>query len=424
MISRRSFSTQSALAAAAASASWTTGLKAAPGVTVDPQFFIYIQVFGAWDTCLAFDPKDRDQIGPDSERLYDQPYSMSEVTDHFGVRLAPTGAVLAPYADRMTIINGIDMLVDNGHIPDAAMSGIQNPRGSNQAFLQASVAGKNAYLRSRSIPHLYLSYDGQFFAGNYSNKSINTSVADFANLFGSQETSPQIDDSILARMLLKYRNSMPDPQSRLVFSNYLKSVDQASQVAQTLKDSGFHAPANPDSPDGIGNFLALLFKSGVLGSATLSFGSRYMFDTHSDHYNLHPLGRALTDVAGILEELKKVPFSDQETIYDRTTLVITAEFARTPRLNSDQGKDHNIRTNTAAIIGRNVRSAVYGASGTRIENGKPINHAALPINFETGAPMETGNILTMKDVWAGSGRIFGADLTADFGTDARPVKFI
>ncbi len=423
MLNRRNFSKAGMLTAAAAFTPKLTRDAHAQEIDADPHFFIYVQIFGAWDVCLAIDPKDRDSLGSRGQKLFDQPYDFSAVTDYNGIRLAPQGQVLAPYTSKMTIVNGIDMLADNGHIPDAAMSGIQNPRSSNQAFLQAIVAAKHSYVRSRSIPHLYLSYDGQFFAGSYSGKSINSSVADFANLFGSA-VKKRAHGTDLQALLLRYRDALPDAQSKLTFNDYIKSVTQAGQVAQKLRDSGFEPPTEPDSPSGIGNFLALLFQSGVLGSATLSFGSRYSFDTHSNHYAMHPLGKALNDIALISEELKRIPFSPSESIFDRTTIVVTGEYARTPLLNSSQGKDHNFRTNSALFMGRNVNSGVYGASGERVDSGTIVSHAALPIDFATGHPTATGQVLKMKDVWAGSSRIFGTDLSADFGTDAKPVTFL
>jgi hypothetical protein len=169
-----------------------------------------------------------------------------------------------------------------------------------------------------------------------------------------------------------------------------------------------------------------LFASGVLGSFTLALGQRYFFDTHGNHYEEHPLGAAITDICNLSNGLAQIPLMDLPglSVLDRTTVILSSEFSRTPRLNSSLGKDHNFRTNSLVMFGHNVGRGVFGASGARVADGAWLSHAALPIDYSTGLESQTGTILKTKDLWAGCGGIFGVDLSREFGAGVMPIQFL
>lgn len=388
----------------------------------DAHFFLFVQVYGAWDVCLAFDPKDRELLLPDGERQFDQPYAIGEVRDFGGIPLAPVGHLLGKHADRMVVVNGIDMEVDGGHTSDTIMTGVTTARASGSPYVQAILAKRHPFLRRRSVPHLYTAYDGQFLGGPYGLSSIGASPADFLSVIGVGSESPTTAD--LRAMLAEYQAGLPSATDRRTFGSYVTGVDGALSVTRSLKDYGFQSPADISKPEGLGSFVGQLFASGVLGSATLSLGSKYAFDTHSDHYAMHPLAAALAELDGVLEAMKQVPLSEDESVFDRTTVVMTGEYARTPRLNSSAGKDHNFRTNSFVAIGHRVRPGVYGQSGVRDENGSLQAHAGLPIDYVTGRPNETGKLLMARNLWAGFGGIAGVDLSGEFGTGTEAIKFL
>ncbi len=394
------------------------------GANDDPHFFIFVQVFGAWDVCLALDPKDRDLLLPNKEKQFDQPYSMNDVKNFNGIKLAPDGFVLGKYADKMAIVNGIDMEVDNGHNPDNIMTGIQDARRLGSPYMQAVLAKRHPFLKRCSVPHIYMSYDGQFMAGPYASSSLSATAQDFVAFIDPGSGGGASDLDILQANLSNYRDVL-SPSRRQIFNGYVNAVQSSQNVNAKLKSSGFKAPADIDKPQGVGNLLGQLFSSGVLGSATLSFGSKFSFDTHSDHYAKHPLKVALEEVDILCAELKKIKLNNNHSVFDRTTVVMTAEYARTPRLNSSQGKDHNFRTNSLLAIGHNVRPGVYGQSGVRNENGQFESHAAIPVDFATGKA-EGGDkkIIKAKNLWAGFGGIAGVDLSNEFGSDTVPIKFL
>lgn len=425
---RRQLVTAGMSGALAALAPWERSALAGDASGVEPHFFVFAQIYGAWDVCLAFDPQDRDARMPDGSPQFDQPYAMNEVKDYGGVRLAPGGFGLAPFADRLAVINGIEMEVDNGHICDTVMTGVINARTLNAPYVQAILAKRHPYLKGMCLPHIYASYDGSFFSGPFSAASVTSTAADALKLLGADGGSSFAAVHALAD---GYLGRLASAADRRLVGLYLDATSRASDFSARVNDGTFAAPDDPTTAAGFATVIGQLFQRQLLGSATWSlptvFGgpTRIGFDTHSDHYAQHPLPAALDGVGTLCATLAAMPFDEHRSVLDMTTVVLTAEFARTARLNGAQGKDHNIHTNSVVLIGKGVRAGAYGASGLRVEaNGAIEPHAALPVDLATGRPSASGTILKAKNVWAGLGGVFGADLAADLGAGIAPIKFL
>jgi hypothetical protein len=394
-----------------------------------PHFFLFIQVYGAWDVCLAFDPKDRDAKLPDGSLAFDQPYAMSEVRAYGsrGLRLAPAGQALGRWADRLAVVNGIDMEIDNGHVVDAIMSGFRDPRSAGLPWVQAIIAKRHPYVRRCPLPHVYTDYDGQFSAGPYVSQSITSSLPDFLAFVAPAASASDGSLGAERALIADYRASLSDPDLQRALGLYVDAVSGAIDVGERLSSGGTTLPVDVKEAADIAGFLGQLFAVGVLGSATLSFGDRFGgigFDTHSAHYEQHPLGRALEDLATICDTLATLPLDANTSVLDRTTIVMAAEYCRTPRLNPDAGKDHNFMSNSVLLVGNRVRPGVYGASGARLSGGLWPAHAGLPIDFATGAPSADGAVLYARNFWAGLGGAAAVDLSTDFGGDTQPIAFL
>ncbi len=423
MYSRRQFSRNVAGAAALGVAAPAFGSSSRLLVNAPtPQFFVFVQVYGAWDVCLAFDPKDRDTRLSTDELAFDQPYAFNEVSSvGNGLRLAPGGLPLAPFADRMAFINGIDMEIDNGHQPIIMMTGDPQALGTPKPSIQALVSEKHPYVRQCLMPHLYASYDGFFAGGSLVGKTVTISRLDAHRVLFSAGGSGS-----LRRAETMTRSAASDlgDSARQRVGLYGRALARAAVLRDTLSGRDDRPLEPPVGPTEFGAFTAALFKLGILGSLTWSIGEAYFFDTHGAHYAQHPLKQALQDVADFCDQLKMVAFDDHSSVLDHTTVVMTGEFARTPRLNSANGKDHNFRTNSMLLIGQGVRPGVYGASGERLVDGKLEAHAGLPVDFATGVPAANGAFLKARNLWAGCGGLMGVDLRGDFGADTRPVTFL
>ncbi len=391
------------------------------GRSVDPHFLVFVQIYGAWDICLAMDPKDRDLRLSNGDKAFDQPYGWDEVRSFGPHLLAPQGLALAPFADRMTIVNGIDMELDGGHTPQIVMAGDIQANALGKPFVQAMLSERHPYLRSRLMPHLYGSYDGLFLAGPYGSKTVAIAAADAYRVLNGRPTSLDLKQVQVTTRALSEAYTGLDKQ---LLNQYAKAVDQAVELRRRFKEGD--APVeNPGNSRTLARFVGKLFASETLGSFTWSLADTYAFDTHAAHYANHPLKQGLEDLAAFCQELQSLPWDEHTSLFDHTTVVLTAEFSRSPRLNSSQGKDHNFRANSLVLFGKNVRSASFGKSGEIQDAGQqPFAHAGLPIDFRSGEPKVDGQKLNMRHLWAGSGAILGADLSNEFGPTTEAVSFL
>ena len=99
-------------------------------------------------------------------------------------------------------------------------------------------------------------------------------------------------------------------------------------------------------------------------------------------------------VSELITYLKQTEDKPGSSFWDRTTLMCFSEFARTPRLNPQGGRDHHLAS-ACLVAGRGVKgNQVIGAT-------KDTNYDARPVNLETGAPDdEMGTLIRPSDVHA------------------------
>jgi hypothetical protein len=387
--------------------------------------FLYFQLSGAWDVCMAFDPKDRDSRTPDGQRQFDQPYSANEIADAGGIRLAPAAKGFARFADRMAVVNGMDMLQDQGHTPSSVMTGVAVPSGS-APYLQAVLAANHPYLSKCYAPHLFLDSSARDFqSGNFETVTTRTSLPLFVQANSPAAIGIPLD--ALAELTRDYSLNFSDSGEAGTFAEFVASLEAARAREVELGAITKQLPPQMTDWRSRGAALGAYFNAGLVGSATFNFSlagdSVFFLDSHFNHYQQHQLPQALNAILEVIEGLESAVDASGRSAFDSTTVIITAEYCRTPLLNGDEGKDHNINTNTVVFLGQNVRPGSFGSSGFRVLNGQSELHAGLPIDFASGAPLDNGRILATANVWRGAQRIFGTDLGASFPA-AEAVQFL
>lgn len=408
------------LPGAAAAASFRRNFLKSGG---QPHFFLYFQIYGAWDVCLAFDPKDREVKMPDGTTETDQPYSVADIKTFGNISLAPHGQVLGKYADRLMVINGINMEVDGGHSADVVMTGAPSARAIGAPYFQSLLAKKQSYVKGCSVPHLFASFDGQWIPSSTGDKTVVSTPASFLDLAGPSQSSVGVSFDALASLVNGYQSEVQNSSRSRALNTYVDAIGQSKSALTKLARPDLEWPADPSTPEGRGKFAGALFKSGAVGSVTFSFDEQGRLDTHGDHYDRHKLGEILAEIDVTVSALQKIALDENTSVMDCTTVVITAEYARTPKLNPDNGKDHHFDTNSLVILGRGTRPGVYGSSGQfRSANGW-MPHHAMPVDLATGMPSQTGEILTVRNIWRGFGNLAGVSFGAEFGSTTRPVGF-
>lgn len=99
-------------------------------------------------------------------------------------------------------------------------------------------------------------------------------------------------------------------------------------------------------------------------------------------------------VAELITYLKTTYDKNGKPFWDRTTLLCFSEFARTPRINAQGGRDHHLAS-ACVVAGAGIKgNQVIGAT-------KDSNYDVRPVNLATGIPDdEMGVILRPSDVHA------------------------
>ncbi len=110
-----------------------------------------------------------------------------------------------------------------------------------------------------------------------------------------------------------------------------------------------------------GTFLSI--KSGICPILTVSFDG---FDTHFNHFANHvPLQQQFaTALSALVADLSATPALTGGSLADKTTILITTDFGRTPDLNGNRGTDH-WDASWAVVMGAGIRdNTIIGGTDT------------------------------------------------------------
>ncbi|TKD12822.1 DUF1501 domain-containing protein [Polyangium fumosum] len=173
-----------------------------------------------------------------------------------------------------------------------------------------------------------------------------------------------------------------------------------SQLAKLYETFGVN-PTNPGAtlagqPKGQAALAAQALVNGISQVVLLRLVN--VTDAHfdDDWPSNHPARqRAGFDaVSDLITYLKNTLDGNGKPYWDRTTLLCFSEFARTPRINQQGGRDHHLAS-SCLVAGKGIRgNMAIGAT-------RDTNYDVRPINLDTGAPDdEMGTIVKPSDVHA------------------------
>ncbi len=177
--------------------------------------------------------------------------------------------------------------------------------------------------------------------------------------------------------------------------SFLKGKDLS--VFDLSKEKKERRDAYGNGKFGQGLLLAKrLVKSGVRFVRVTNGG----WDMHNDLWNRLPgsVNGVARGIATLIEDLKA------EGLFEKTLIVLTTEFGRTPKINARGGRDHHPRAFSAMLAGGGIRGGqVYGRTdklGIGVEED-PVAPADFNATVATalGLPLE-------KRIFAPNGRPF------------------
>jgi uncharacterized protein (DUF1501 family) len=365
------------LAATGMTASLPLTANKAFAATPPDHFLVIVNASGGWDPTSLCDPK-----GAGMQYAQDQPgarnggsinsVDISEAGNKLGIQwsgipiidgsvASPGGATLRvrnqfdtyfdTYADRLTVINGIDNGTNNHS------TGNQATWSGNLEMGYPSLAALFAASKNPSLPMAYISNGGYDFTASIVSRA-RASSAGFIDqladpnsenyLYRSEENSGQdIDVYQQIKLAQKQRLARQQAQAELPLrrqqlnqlftirqeDNDLAKLSEEKGLIEAVLPTNNHMNNRDQGFKRQASLVAAAFKAGVAASANISTGG---FDTHGNHDSsqYQSLGDLLEGITYLQEALA------QAGIADKTTVVVGSDFGRTPYYNSGNGKDH------------------------------------------------------------------------------------
>ncbi|HWP65544.1 MAG TPA: DUF1501 domain-containing protein [Candidatus Limnocylindria bacterium] len=372
-----------------------------------PHFLVTMVCDGGWDVTQVFDVHDpldaSDGVDVDVPTdISGLPPSQIATAGGLTYMSNPTTRptvdfFFSKWAARSAIVNGFTTRsTSHTQSMQLTLTGYLDPTRADFAVMAAHHNGAEL-----PLPHLLLS--GESFGGAF---------AGFSGRLGGQMRQAFAYNRLAGRRLavsgvgeayvqqaLEYDRLLAEARSEAVTGRLAEYAD-ADGRADRLAQLASSLTINGNNGTMLGASLAQAFRSGMTTSVTLSAGGG--FDTHADNTQQNArFERVFSLLDGLVSQLAVEPGLAAPTLLDETTVVVCSEFARTPRLNGDNGKDHH-PWNSMLLVGKNVRGGVtVGASDAKQKGVK--------VNLASGAPDDAGVVLDVTNVVAGVLTLVGAN---------------
>ncbi|MEC8104510.1 MAG: DUF1501 domain-containing protein [Pseudomonadota bacterium] len=388
------------------------------------RFLIVVNASGGWDPTSLCDPKGLNRAYQDKSDRYEGSTNSVELDSNktFGSiqwSAVPEGVsndeavrqrvndqfdgFFTTYGNRLTVINGIDTGTNNHDTGNRFVWSGREETG------YPSVAAYYAAAVSPTLPMAYISNGGY----DYTDSLVSRARASSAGFVGevadpnlyyddrgfvyrtydrSTDLYARVTAAQQARIERQLENeALPLRRKQLQQLLGVRSTESnLSQLTVVLEDLQANVDRDlnwnvnrAESLKSQAEVVVASMAAGLTASANLNYGG---FDTHGNHdANAYPqLGDLLEGVHFLMTAL------EHAGIADRTTVVMGADFGRTPYYNSGNGKDHWPVTSMMVITPQQTGGRVFGASTDAF--------MAQPVNLSSGQPDASGVVLTPEHV--------------------------
>lgn len=380
--------------------------------------FVACFLDGGWDVLLGADPRDPsgsyDGIDLGTDRLAAEfrdprPVSMGGTEHLWG----PTMGALEPHADLATFFRGINM---NTVSHDTARSYSHTGRqpagslasGDSIGTVAAAVHDQGRLLpnTSISVPSFNRAFDNRFSAIRMNDPR------EIGDLIGPTQNALSDDVEALLHQALEDAYSCVSPaySGRLPEDELSISRDRIKRLQE--QDVVARFDFNAETPE-MAEIRALYPINGSTGRAAATAAQllrtdlstavttrvRGGFDTHRGEWAAQQplrLVEAFDAVGAMISHLR-----EDDPSFERTTVMVYSEFARTPKINGDGGRDHWF-ADSVMIFGSTLKTGVFGASNEQ-------DLGLIPVNLTTGLPDPAGVQLKPEHVMATLVQSLGGD---------------
>jgi uncharacterized protein (DUF1501 family) len=374
---------------------------------VAPHFMVTFLADGGWDVTQVFDVHDPlDSTDGVDVDVPGQPVSQIATVGGITYMSNPTtrptvDAFFNTWANRTAVVNGINTRsTSHDQSKQLVLTGYLDPTRADFAVMAAHHNGADL-----PLPHLLLS--GPSFAGPYAGLS-----GRFGGALGTALSYNRIPGHVnpdsyqlnVSKTSESYIQTAIETDRQLsggmAVSGRLDQYEDATGRADKLVRLASSLPRNSNNGTQLASSLAAAFRAGLTTSVTVDTSGG--FDTHS---NNDQQASRYEDLFGFLNDflagLAAEPGFAAASLLDETTIAYVSDFARTPELNGDNGKDHHPWT-SMLLVGKRVRPGV----SLGMTDG---NQEGVKVNYSTGRPDDTGQVLDVTNVVAGVLTLVGAN---------------
>jgi len=387
------------LAASAAAA--VTGLPtidALADVTAhsDSEFFVFLIALGGWDVTLWADPRNelRGIVHPAStentdtsqvKRWVDAPldagFKTFELVRPRGSSLVfgPGIGDLADMADRITIVNGLEM--NTVAHPDGQVFSTtgRHPTGGRVAASSVDTILANETGREQLLPIVSVRYPSSYVGANLDRRVVPLAIDDVGSISRTLARAQAYDaiperDRVTAMLSeeardLAKRSTYPDVLDGLAVQ-YEGLRRMLGSNLQDVFSGGGLRKSHPEfdyrrrftgGPAVNAAFAVEAMKRNVVRCVSFAIGG---FDTHGNNYRGQAqLQQETFDlVADLVKALDATPHPTKQgaKLSEHTHILVVSDFCRTPQINLGMGRDHYPNNSALVVSPRFRTNFVFG----------------------------------------------------------------
>ena len=365
--------------------------------TNETEFFVFLIALGGWDVTLWADPRNevRGIIHPAStentdtsqlKRWVDAPMTDGAFKTFELVRprgsshaFGPGIGDLAEMADRITVVNGLEM--NTVAHPDGQLFSTtgRHPQGGRVAASSIDTMISNEIGRDQLLPTVSVRYPSSYVGDNLDRRVAPLAIDDVGSISRTLSRSQAFDanperDRVTAMLSeeardLAQRSTYPDVLEGLALQYEGVRRMLGSNLQDVFSAAGLRK-AHPEldykrrftgGPAVNAAFALEAMKRNLVRCVSFAIGG---FDTHGNNYR----GQAQLqqETFGLVSDLvKSLDATPHPTLHgaklsDHTHILVVSDFCRTPQINFGMGRDH-YPNNSALVVSPRFRAGlVFG----------------------------------------------------------------
>ena len=361
------------------------------------EFFVFLIAAGGWDVTLWSDPRNeaRGIIHPAStentdttalKRWVDAPLGDAGFHTFELVRPPRSNLVFGPgigdladMADRITVVNGLEM--DTVAHPDGQIFSTtgRHPLGGRSAQASVDTILANELGRDQLFPAVSVRFPSVYAGDHLDRRVVPLAIDDVAGISRTLARAPSYDaDPERDRVTALLSEEARDLARRSAYPGVIDGIRLQYDALRRMLGSGLQdvfsgsglRAAHPEFDYGsrlVGGpavnaaFAVEAMKRNVVRCVSFAVGG---FDTHNTNYR----GQALLQqetfclVAALVRSLDAAPHPTLagQKLSDHCHLLMVSDFCRTPQINLGMGRDH-YPNNSALIVSPRFRgNLAYG----------------------------------------------------------------